>query len=69
MAQGKADKSVSIDELREAASSLKAWRTGALVRLARKQTERVIRRASRSGTRPLVDEPPSSSRDNRHGKR
>lgn len=72
MVQVKDQKSVSIDELRETTSTLKAWRTGALVRLARKQTERVIRRETRrSGTMPLVADPaPPSSRNIRHhGKR
>jgi hypothetical protein len=69
MVQGKVEKSVSIDELRETTGSLKAWRTGALVRLARKQTERVIRRETRrSGSMPVVDVAPPSKR-NRHAKR
>lgn len=44
MGKGKGEKSVSIEDLRAASINLKAWRTGALVRLARKQTERVMRR-------------------------
>lgn len=65
MGQAKDPKSVSIDELRDTTRSLRAWRTGSLVRLARKQTERVLRRSS-SGLHPAFDIPPPSKR-NRHG--
>lgn len=69
MGQGKADKSVTLTELRDASTDLKTWRMGALARLARKHTERVIRReARRSGTWPLVeDTAPPSIRNRHHG--
>lgn len=40
-------KSVSLDELRRTTRSLSEWRSGALARITRKQTERLLRREVR----------------------
>jgi hypothetical protein len=63
MARDTEHKPDNLDDLREQTRILAAWRAGALARLARKQTERVVTRMRRrSGEHAAVDNAPSSRR-------